>query len=187
MPGEQAWTAAPTVELDKENAGTPSKQGARGEGPIKSPASVCVCACREGAAMSATLAVQLSCLAPLSGSVANPVLKRLHADVCNQSAGLLSFTLQTTRRRPLSSLGGSATKQKPAKRARKSMGRRVSFAPDQRLEQTHFYERVRLAIRWCLHIVEAAQWHQISTCCQTWTTGTQWLVPALLNRLALQS
>ena len=51
--------------------------------------------------------------------------------------------LQTTRRRPLSSLGGSATKQKPAKRARKSMGRRVSFAPDQRLEQTHFYERVR--------------------------------------------
>jgi hypothetical protein len=51
--------------------------------------------------------------------------------------------MQNTKRRPLSSLGGSATKQKPAKRARKSMGRRVSFAPDQRLEQTHFYERVR--------------------------------------------
>ena len=65
MPGEQAWTAAPTVDLDKENAGTPSKQGAWREGPIKSPASVCVCACREGAAMSATFAVQLSCLAPL--------------------------------------------------------------------------------------------------------------------------
>jgi len=51
--------------------------------------------------------------------------------------------LQNAKRRPLGFLGGSAAKQKPAKRARKSMGRRVSFAPEQRLEQTHFYERVR--------------------------------------------
>lgn len=79
MPGEQAWNPASTVEFDKENAGTPSRQGPRGEGPVKSPASVCARVCRKGAVKSATLQLSfhvwqlcklLGCGHPVSGSSA---------------------------------------------------------------------------------------------------------------------
>lgn len=40
MPGEQAWKPAQAMELDKENADTPSKRAARGGPTPKSPVSV---------------------------------------------------------------------------------------------------------------------------------------------------
>jgi hypothetical protein len=72
MPGDQAWNPASTVEFDKENAGTPSKQGPRGEGPVKSPASVCAQVCREGAVTSDTFASQLQRLADSQPPVSWP-------------------------------------------------------------------------------------------------------------------
>lgn len=40
MPGEQVWQPTHAMEFDKENADTPSKRAALGDGPLKSPASV---------------------------------------------------------------------------------------------------------------------------------------------------